>query len=310
MSTTPARQPQGVPVGGQFATMAHPESDLDLSDEPAAQSEPPLYDPAAPLSSFKVIGVEEKVFRAAPDAPRQPGGTCWHCGTGITICVLAQHAKTKEVVTIGTTCAERIGLDPDGLKRYLRERREQRRAERWAADQEAREKALAEKEAELAGRIGPHGTVSRFTYGCRCDECVAVAPHGTPEHFYGKECSCKKCVEATLAADRSLSVVTQAVLVDASTGQVIDDARVVSGKYGSSWVIPSRDEFVPYGRKQRKTVLARGYLYAEAEYIVRRGQRGSFPIRRMSTPETDEWGEPIIVADQPNSADPPPSHQV
>lgn len=37
MTTSPSRQPKGVPVGGQFAAAAHPESDLNLDETNVAQ---------------------------------------------------------------------------------------------------------------------------------------------------------------------------------------------------------------------------------------------------------------------------------
>ena len=69
----------------------------------------------APLQNYRIVGVTEKVHQPSPDAPARPGGSCWHCGTAIRVCVIAQNTETGEKVTIGTTCAERIGLDPKGL---------------------------------------------------------------------------------------------------------------------------------------------------------------------------------------------------
>jgi hypothetical protein len=250
----------------------------------------------APLERFRVVGVTEKVFQAAQGAPRQPGSSCWHCGTGIMIVVVAKNLDTGEVVDIGTTCAERIGLDPDGLKRYLKERREALRAERWAADAERRDAERAYRDEELRRLHGDHGEESRYLFGCRCQECREVAPHGTGDHFWNHACSCEPCIAAVLREHSDFRVRELSVLVDLDTGQVCDSARLIESRYGLSWLV--NDTFIPYGRKRRDTVAKRGYTYAEATYLMKPADREHpFPwrIRRLSTPLVDDWNEPIPV---------------
>ena len=253
----------------------------------------------APLEHFRVIGVEEKVVQVAKDAPRQPGSSCWHCGTGIMICVVCKNLQTGEIVDIGTTCAERIGLDPEGLKRYLKERRDRIRAERWAAEAEDRRLHAEYVSAEIAAKYGEHGTEGRYAYGCRCGECNEVAPHGTNEHFWAHDCSCEACVKAVLVAHDDYRIREMDVLVDLRTGRVAN-ARLIDGKYGMSWMVKNDTgivvDFVPTGRKRRDTVAKRGYTYAKADYLVRPPRdykEAPWRIRQLSTPTVDDFGEPI-----------------
>ncbi len=249
-----------------------------------------------PLELFRVVGIEEKVFQAAKGAPRQPGSSCWHCGTGIMICVLAKNMETGEIVDIGTTCAERIGLDAEGLKRYLKERREQMKAERWAAGAEGRRLHAEYISAQIEAEHGPHGTESRYAYGCHCQECREAAPHGTADHFWNQTCSCEQCVEAVLRSNPDYRLRELDVLVSLITGEVCDTARMIDGQYGMSWLV--NDTFVPIGRKRRDTVAKRGYTYAKALYVMKPADRDhNFPwrIRRLSTPTVDNFGEPIPV---------------
>jgi hypothetical protein len=119
-----ARVPAGVPTGGQFAPTSRPEaSDVELTEESENGVAPPAAIPsvvalptqdAPPLADFKVVGITEQTQIAnagTPFAREVAGGSCWHCGTSIRICVMARNQKTGEVVTVGSTCAERIGLD-------------------------------------------------------------------------------------------------------------------------------------------------------------------------------------------------------
>lgn len=289
MINGPNRRPAGTPAGGQFAPGSHAESSivLDVPDAPKA----------APLERFRVVGVEERTFKAAPDAPTQAAGSCWHCGASIRICVLARNDDTGETVSIGTTCAERIGLDPAGLKRYLAERFAEERAMRSKAGREAAARAAERWEQEQATAHGPHGAESRFLAGCRCEDCCDAAPHGSLERFRRDRCVCGPCLDAALESEHR--ILTRSVLVDLATGRVVPDARAVSGQYGTSWFIPSRHEFVPFGRKRRATIAQRGYTYAEASFIGYdargdgRSDRVFVPMTACSEPCLDAWGEPI-----------------
>lgn len=115
----------------------------------------------APLETFKVIGVEERTYQAAPGAPVQAAGTCWHCGIGIKICVVAKQVDTGEVITVGTTCAERVGLDPAGLKKHLAEKfpdeRQSKRSKAWQTRVAQRE---SRKRLSLKRRLAAMGVTS------------------------------------------------------------------------------------------------------------------------------------------------------
>lgn len=265
---------------------------------------------APPLLNFKIVGVVEKttaINAGTPAAREVPGGSCWHCGTSIRICVQAKNLETGEVVDIGTTCAERIGLDRQELKRYLAERFAEQRYLRSKAYREAHQAEYDRREAEQAAAFGPHGSSTRFGH-CNvwgepwnCDECRAAAPHGTWERFFDGPCSCGECLEAVLQHNRDFRVAERPVLVDLRTGTVVDRARVVSGQYGSSWLIPSEQRgwlptFVPMHRARRATVARRGYTYASALFVVRPPERrddDEWRVRRLTDPLLDEWREPV-----------------
>lgn len=250
----------------------------------------------APLEMFQVIGIEERTYQAAPGAPIQASGTCWHCGAGIKTCVVAKHLESGDVITVGTTCAERIGLDPVGLKKYLAEKfaedRRSRRSEIWQARIERRE----QEEAVLEQTIGAHGSAERYEYGCRCDSCRAIAPHGTQDCFWEKKCSCVKCLDAAMAGNSRLYIGERDVLVDLSNGQVVEEARIVSGRFGQCWFIPDKEMFVPAYAKRRETIVKHGYTYATTDWLIRtwaNGQ-GESKERLIGTPVVDIWGEAIV----------------
>lgn len=263
----------------------------------------------APLQNFQVVGIVEKTvgINAGTSYAREvAGGTCWHCGTNIRICVQAKNMETGEVVDIGTTCAERIGLDPKALKHYLAERFAEERWLRSKAHRDAQHAEDERLEAEQAAKYGEHGSETRYQHcnvwgnDAACAECtdtaIRLAPHGTTLRFWERDCSCDECVVAALVADRSLLRRRFPVLVDLTTGSVVDEARMVGGRYGTSWLIPSRNAFVPAFRQRRETVAKRGYTYAEAEYVAQRGRHYADPdrrVRRISSPTVDDFGEPI-----------------
>ena len=267
--------------------------------------------PAPALQHFKVVGVVEKAAVVAPGtrfAREVAGGSCWHCGTSIRICVQAKNQATGEIVDIGTTCAERIGLDPQELKRHLAERFAGQRHLASKAYREQAAAAHAAREAELERTVGPHGTVARFEHDVAaglipCEECRSVAPHGTAARFWDGRCVCHLCLAAVLDSDQGLYVASRPVLVDLATGKVVDSARLVSSQWGTSWLVDRSNGrggslFVPAFRKQRATVAKRGYTYATAEFLLERTHRRDTPDiarRRLNTPTADDWGEPIAA---------------
>ena len=266
----------------------------------------------APLERFRVIGIVEKtvgINAGTPAARMVPSGQCWHCGTEIRICVQAKNLDTDEVVDIGTTCAERIGLDPKGLKKYLVERFAEERHLRSRAARDAQQAEYAKREAEFEAQYGPHGSETRYDhcnvwgYKGVCDACHAtmrrLAPHGTWTCFYENRCSCGPCVEAAMAHDKNFKIVDLPVLIDLGTGEVVETAEIRNGRYGSFWSVSDYGSTVPAYAKKRETVAKRGYTYASADFLVYDNQsngrgRGYSKQRRLTMPEVDDWGEPIV----------------
>lgn len=93
----------------------------------------------------------------------QADGVCAHCGMGIKHCVVVIEPESGDEVTIGTTCAERVGIDATMIRnrethaqRKEREERQQKnedeRARRNAPIIAAR-KAKREKRAKLLAPI-------------------------------------------------------------------------------------------------------------------------------------------------------------
>ena len=255
------------------------------------------------LSHWRIVGFERRVTSPAPGVV-VVGGTCALCGEAIVNCFLAQR-DDGEIVTVGETCAEKVGLDSKGLAQLRRERNAELRAERdranaawWAQENERRAELERQQSTELEALYGAHGTETRYVSGeCRCDECRAAAPHGTEDRFWSG-CSCADCVSRILEQPGYYRD-ERPVLVSLQTGQVAK-ARIVDGVYGPSWQVLDRSgaviAYVPCYRKRRETVAKRGYVYATAEYVLRRSPTRSEPahkVRRLTTPTVDDWGEPI-----------------
>ena len=259
---------------------------------------------AAPLQNHRIVGVVSKVWQAAPGLPSQPAGTCWHCGQGIMICVQAEDRETGEIHDIGTTCAERIGLNPVELKQFLAEKFAEDRALRRAADAEARREARRIAELEAAGLLGEHGTAQRFVNGCYCDRCFKAAPHGTAARF-NQDCRCDECVAEILNVPGShgykyaYTILDRDYLVDVETGKILN-GRKVETKYGYRWVV--NDEYgarwFPVGAKRRSTYTNKGVTVVEIPTLIERihGHRGTWykqygPV--ADKPALDIWGEEV-----------------
>lgn len=251
----------------------------------------------APLESYRIVGLNENWYQAVPGAPKQPGGSCWHCGTGIAIEVIVKNVTTGETHTIGTTCAERVGLDPKALKALLAERyAEQRELLRQNRSAEYRAQ-LAQREADETAAFGPHGTETRFESGCRCDPCIAVAPHGTDHRFWHGECRCLTCLDHVIATDANIVVMEQDVVIDLDTGDVVE-ARKVDTRYGYRWCVQDGRAWLPIGPKRRSTQANKGYVEARAPFVVERinSRQGGWWYKifaRVGDPIVDAWGEPI-----------------
>lgn len=270
-----------------------------LSGGPAASDKesqmPKTQVTAPPLANYAIVGIFEKSYQATPDAPVQPAGTCWHCGLAILHCVRVRHTQTGEEHDIGTTCAERAGLDRTQLRAMLAEKHASERHARSAAERREAEAAHQKKESQAALEHGAHGTESRFASGCRCNECRATAPHGTLERLEDGNCECAKCVENAIKFPAYRKEMLT-VLLDASTGAILPAHRVTT-RYGSRWVVEDENgnaSWYPFLPARRSTLITKGVLEADAEHLVRVGRNGFFPMFVTQQPETDRWGEPII----------------
>ena len=242
----------------------------------------------APLADYAITGFETRYYSPVPEV-KMPGGTCWHCGTAISICVQIRHHQTGETHEIGSTCAERVGLDVTELKKMLRQRNAAMRAERTAAERRAYQQARDEE-------FGAHGTETRFANGCRCTPCKAVAPHGAETRWHAG-CECLDCVEGVLAANpRTYWIVDDyRVLIDLATGR-ITDAEIVRTQYGCSWCVTNesgRKVWVTVGPARRSTQTKKGYVEAYAPMLVVGGRDWHRPRLVLGEPLADRWGEPI-----------------
>lgn len=127
---------------------------------------------------FRVIGVEEKVFRAFPGDTGKAGGTCDFCGTGIRWVYTIESADGKRW-GIGCDCVRHVG--DSGLKRQATEM--QRGIDRKNRMKKAIEKAAilkqwwAEHRAELAEYPHPFSQHAKAgkTYADYIDYCLVGA---------------------------------------------------------------------------------------------------------------------------------------
>lgn len=253
----------------------------------------------APLTNYSVVGVQENWIGINPGTPaaRQvPGGSCWHCGTGIAIEVVIKSTETGETHTIGTTCAERVGLNGPELKAMLADRYAKERYERSAAVRRQREVEAAEREAIETAEHGPHGTESRYVSGCYCPPCRSAAPHGTIDRF-DEGCTCLSCIDAALASGRGYKVQPDRhVVVRIESGEVVA-AKAVDTRYGYRWCVRDGLCWLPVSPARRSTHAKHGYVQAEAPFLVQsRGtgrDRYLHPVCRIGDPLVDMWGERI-----------------
>jgi hypothetical protein len=99
--------------------------------------------------------------------------------------------------------------------------------------------------------------------------------------------------------DKHYKIVDLPVLVDLTTGEVVETAEIRNGRYGSFWSVSNYGSTVPAYAKKRETIAKRGYTYASADFLVYDDQShvrggGYSKQRRLTTPEVDDWGEPIV----------------
>lgn len=261
---------------------------------------------------YAIVGVVEKWDTPTPDLRVPAGGSCWHCGAAIAYCVQIRHTNTGEAHEIGTTCAERVGLDIAALKLMLADKYAAARAERSATRHRATHEDAARRDAAAGAEHGPHGTESRFRSGCHCDECETAAPHGlVRRHAEQSEiaarfhagCRCLDCIDAVLVldADRSRTVdsghriALLPVLVELDTGSVTTSAMRVKTRYGLRWKVDTRYGalWLSVAPKQRDTLARKGYVEATAPWLVDVIHGRTHRIHLLGEPIVDDWGTPI-----------------
>lgn len=263
---------------------------------------------AAPLTAYQIVDVIERWD--GDSEVRVPGGSCWHCGQAIAYCVQIRHVQTGEQHEIGTTCAERVGLDADALKRMLAAKYADDRSARAAWRRQANAETVAQAEADRTAQHGQHGTETRFASGCVCDECKAVAPHGIAHQareryrvatrfFAG--CRCLDCVDAVVTLDaesgypRGYRIVESlTVIIELATGKTVR-AKQVNTRYGRSWCVRDGQAWLPVTPKRRATQAKHGFVEAAAPWLV----EGSTAVVPLGCPIVDSWGERIA---RPESA--------
>ena len=222
------------------------------------------------MEHYVVVGMIERWEGTA--GARVPGGSCWHCGTGIAYCVQIQNTMTGEQHEIGTTCAEQAGLDATALKRR---RAEMRAAERWAAELERRR---LQPEPELPKP--EHGTADRYFDRCRCLLCIEAVARECPDEY--------KIQEAT-------------VIIRLATGRPVS-AELVDTRWGTSWRVDNGEAWLSTGVKRRSTHANKGFVEAEAPCLVRFWRSrlpngGTRPVQTvvcvLASPLIDVWGVAI-----------------
>lgn len=225
----------------------------------------------APLRDYVAVGWTER-WTGTADV-RVPGGNCWHCGNAIAYCVQIESTVTAEQHEIGTTCAEKLGLDIAALK--------QRMADKRAA--ERRHENRAQRSDPPMPVEQPHGTFGRFLAGCYCLPCIDAALTTMPNEY---------------------AIVTKPVIIDLATGEQAP-ATIVDTRYGQSWRLDNGTWLTAHPRpKRRNTHAAKGYVEAEVPCLIRHGWRRrpgcSEPARYTETtlyplasPLRDIWDTPI-----------------
>ncbi len=91
---------------------------------------------------FRVVGFSESKYQACPGAPIQPGSSCDYCGTGIMNVFLIKAACGK-TFKVGCDCVAKVN-DPRlvaDVKVIQKQRRDEAKVKRHAADRQARKEA-------------------------------------------------------------------------------------------------------------------------------------------------------------------------
>lgn len=155
---------------------------------------------------YKCTGHERRVYRAAPDAPAQPGSSCDYCGTAI-VDVFWVKSADGVAFKVGSDCIAKTlrGFDktipPDFRAEFLAMEREKREEKREAA--RARVAAAVEHARETLASVPALFTTQPHPYEYHAkqgktlrDYYEWILAHGGD---HGKRDVCKKVKEGFLA---------------------------------------------------------------------------------------------------------------
>jgi hypothetical protein len=121
---------------------------------------------------YAFLGVREFKFKAAPEAPTQPGTCCDYCGTGIMYAFMLRSADGKEF-KVGCDCIEKSG--DKGLRKIIsqleKEKRQKKAQEKRQKELDRRNEVKREIEEILANnpkiveslKSKPHPSIPRYT---------------------------------------------------------------------------------------------------------------------------------------------------
>lgn len=133
----------------------------------ALKSVHPFEEAGLGVAPFHYVGHSRAVFRAAPDAPAQPGASCDYCGTGIMDVFHVQGSDGRKF-KVGCDCVRRTYAEfnaeiPVDFRREFarieREKREERRVAKYHAATARAHAAIAALEghpAAFADRLHPN----------------------------------------------------------------------------------------------------------------------------------------------------------
>lgn len=181
------------------------------------------------LAPFRFVGLEHRTYKASPDAPTQPGGSCDFCGTGISFFCWIKSADGK-TFKVGQDCVRRVDDKPLSAEILAA-----RKAERAAIRAELRAKAAAERDEERtrkareasASFLAKHeGLEAAFLTGASASHTILADLHAKLVKW--GSLSDKQVAFALRLADEVRKPRPAEVHVPAPTGRVTVEGEVVS----------------------------------------------------------------------------------
>jgi hypothetical protein len=154
---------------------------------------------------FRFIGAQEVFFQATPDAPRQCGGSCDFCGTGIVTFCFIRSADGREF-KVGSDCLRKTG-DAGLIKSFTTSPDQRRKAA--DARQAKRVRVTAEWDA-LWADPATEATLAPLTHTWkRWNNTMGTEPLVTHFHTLWKMCGAAgearllKALKVRLAKERT-----------------------------------------------------------------------------------------------------------